>query len=324
MHLHRCERMKHILIIKNASPPTPEDNKDDPMSDEQLYLQATEEVENNKTDSAIWAKALTLMQGDKEQAKYEYIKLRVEQLSPKEKKSSTKTSSKTPSKPLAQNDHLVNYIPIAEFSEIKGIGEAKIVKMIREGFYQGKLVNHRWYVHISETKDLHNTKGPEKTRDINPLLNYVSTEDYAAYKNITEEKAVEMVREGSIQGKQFNSKWYISRDELGDTEYSHEPDKKILAKIIDGDYGLATTFWGFNFLGGLVFGFLIFIAFSSRLSGLFVVTVILGGIYNVITMIGIWNAANYYEGDTIWPILAKILVVIGAINLVYSLFQLPV
>jgi hypothetical protein len=48
--------------------------------DEALYLKATEEVENNSKDNALWAKAMALAYGDLGQAKYIYIDLRVEQL----------------------------------------------------------------------------------------------------------------------------------------------------------------------------------------------------------------------------------------------------
>ncbi|MCK5395841.1 MAG: hypothetical protein KAJ32_07600, partial [Gammaproteobacteria bacterium] len=50
------------------------------MGDEELYLKATNEVESGKNDAALWAKALTLAEGNQEKAKYQYIKLRVEQL----------------------------------------------------------------------------------------------------------------------------------------------------------------------------------------------------------------------------------------------------
>jgi len=50
------------------------------MGDEELYLKATNEVESGKNDAALWAKALTFAEGNQEKAKYQYIKLRVEQL----------------------------------------------------------------------------------------------------------------------------------------------------------------------------------------------------------------------------------------------------
>ena len=50
------------------------------MSNEDLFLQATNELEDNNRDVMLWAKAFTLAEGDFEKAKYQYIKLRVEQL----------------------------------------------------------------------------------------------------------------------------------------------------------------------------------------------------------------------------------------------------
>jgi len=49
------------------------------MNDEELYLKATNEVEGDSKDPALWAKAMVLAGGDQDKAKYEYIKLRVEQ-----------------------------------------------------------------------------------------------------------------------------------------------------------------------------------------------------------------------------------------------------
>ncbi len=63
------------------------------MNDEQLYLDATNEVDGDNKNPALWAKVVALAEGDSEKAKYEYIKLRVKQLSkepPKAQKTFTK------------------------------------------------------------------------------------------------------------------------------------------------------------------------------------------------------------------------------------------
>lgn len=53
------------------------------MSDEDLYLIATNEVEDKDRNAALWAKVIALAEGNKDKAKYQYIKLRVEQLKEK-------------------------------------------------------------------------------------------------------------------------------------------------------------------------------------------------------------------------------------------------
>ncbi|MEZ9213061.1 DUF413 domain-containing protein, partial [Vibrio lentus] len=50
------------------------------MNDEELYLQATNEVDNISRNEALWAKSMALTTGDEKLAKYKYINLRVEQL----------------------------------------------------------------------------------------------------------------------------------------------------------------------------------------------------------------------------------------------------
>jgi len=50
------------------------------MSDEHLYVQATEELKSGNYSSSLWTKSLNLCKGDEQQAFYEYVDLRVEQL----------------------------------------------------------------------------------------------------------------------------------------------------------------------------------------------------------------------------------------------------
>ena len=50
------------------------------MNDEDLYLEATNEVEGETKSPSLWAKVMALSEGDEVKAKYKYIKIRVEQL----------------------------------------------------------------------------------------------------------------------------------------------------------------------------------------------------------------------------------------------------
>ncbi len=42
------------------------------------------------------------------------------------------------------------YISASDFSEHKNIREEKVISMIKEGFYQGRISNDKWYVLRSE------------------------------------------------------------------------------------------------------------------------------------------------------------------------------
>ena len=50
------------------------------MFDEQLYLIAYNDFAGKAIDEALWIKAMTLSQGDKQRAKWHYIELRVDQM----------------------------------------------------------------------------------------------------------------------------------------------------------------------------------------------------------------------------------------------------
>ena len=53
------------------------------VEDKYLFLRATEEVDNGSVNAALWATAMALKEGNEDQAKYEYIRLRVEELKSK-------------------------------------------------------------------------------------------------------------------------------------------------------------------------------------------------------------------------------------------------
>jgi uncharacterized RDD family membrane protein YckC len=77
------------------------------MSDEDYYLQATDEVRNRRGNNALWAKAMAICEGDVSKAKYKYINLRAAQLKniaeKKEKKTKQDAVKKTPDSQSKQN-----------------------------------------------------------------------------------------------------------------------------------------------------------------------------------------------------------------------------
>lgn len=63
--------------------------------------------------------------------------------------------SKPETKKSQQKDVLKKeYIPVEEFSEYKGIKNDKAIDMIRDGFYQGRIIDGKWYVAYSELSNV--------------------------------------------------------------------------------------------------------------------------------------------------------------------------
>jgi len=65
------------------------------VTDENMYLEATQEVEGEQKDPALWAKCMAICDGDPEKAKYEYIRTRV---------STPSKAASTPSKEVKLGD----------------------------------------------------------------------------------------------------------------------------------------------------------------------------------------------------------------------------
>lgn len=99
-----------------------------------------------------------------------------------------------------------------------------------------------------------------------------------------------------------------------------EHPKGFIDKLGDGDFGLANTFWIYGILVGLILNLIqSIIPFPSyALAIIFVVQVI----YVITVMKGIWLSANKYTGPKIWAVLAKFMVVLNVVMVVFFVIVL--
>ncbi len=82
-------------------------------------------------------------------------------------------------------------------------------------------------------------------------------------------------------------------------------EKDPFRKLLDGDFGLRTTYWSFGVGVGLIIGL------TAGLIGVIKPFVVAHAIYSVPLTIGIWRAAGKYAGPKIWAVLAKVAAVVG-------------
>ena len=86
-------------------------------------------------------------------------------------------------------------------------------------------------------------------------------------------------------------------------------------KFLNGDFGLAKTYWLFYFIPNGLLNFLTRKVPNEQfylIYGLF-------SIYLLPVMLGIWRAADRYEGSKIWSFLAKFTVILGIIILIIGI-----
>ena len=99
----------------------------------------------------------------------------------------------------------------------------------------------------------------------------------------------------------------------------------MIDKLVNGDYGLAKTFWLWCFLGNFFWKLLFGFAYGA---GLPKVLILLLGVCFILYFFaaykGLWSASTKYQGNQIWKYLARLVVVLGSLSIVISAFSLLV
>ena len=88
-------------------------------------------------------------------------------------------------------------------------------------------------------------------------------------------------------------------------------------KFLNGDFGLAKTYWLFYFIPNGLLNFLTRKVPNEQydwIYGLF-------SIYLLPVMLGIWRAADRYEGSKIWSFLAKFTVILGIVFFILGIIS---
>jgi|AP45_3_1055517.scaffolds.fasta_scaffold51892_1 hypothetical protein len=113
------------------------------------------------------------------------------------------------------------------------------------------------------------------------------------------------------------------------TNGSETIEKGFFGKLSNGDFGLAKTYWrygvGVQFVVRIAAIFIIFILSSlpaGTLEFLLVIVSLAFTAYAIPLGMGIWRAANKYEGSKIWATLAKANVILGVFVLALNLLAL--
>jgi len=116
--------------------------------------------------------------------------------------------------------------------------------------------------------------------------------------------SVESTNEGHQSTNRNNSGSPVTR-RSGD----HGPN--MLSKLSNGDYGLFNTYWIFGLVVGAIFQIILRIPNTNAFISISIIYIL----YEMVVLVGIWNASKRYSGSALWASLAKAVVVIGWITL---------
>jgi hypothetical protein len=119
------------------------------MDDSGLYFTAFQEAESDDMDEALWAKAITLAEGDMDSARYKYIKLRVEQLrcnSGDDAPSSLSHAENGSTSVVPEG-----YISVSELAAKSSIDKETIIQNIIDGVWDAQKIHNQWYIPAPES-----------------------------------------------------------------------------------------------------------------------------------------------------------------------------
>jgi|APSaa5957512493_1039668.scaffolds.fasta_scaffold10762_7 hypothetical protein len=97
--------------------------------------------------------------------------------------------------------------------------------------------------------------------------------------------------------------------------------KGFFKKLLDGDFGLAKTYWLYGALVGFISSLVIDFIESTQFLMIFSV---IYTIYRIVLTTGVWRAGDRYEGSKIWAILAKIASTFGTIFMIIVLILMVI
>ena len=97
--------------------------------------------------------------------------------------------------------------------------------------------------------------------------------------------------------------------------------KGFIKQLIDGDFGLAKTYWLYFVLGGNLLWLLLMFPISSSSFELIVVSTLAAIAYDIVVLTGIWNSASRHTGSKIWSVLAKIIVGANVVFLAFTIIS---
>ncbi len=100
----------------------------------------------------------------------------------------------------------------------------------------------------------------------------------------------------------------------------------VIARLWNGDYSLAVTFWVFGVLVRILEWILVkyveFLDLANKMAPwLFNVTVVLAIALEVCILVGMWRSAGKYKGFRLWPILVRAVVLLAIFSLGFSFGQ---
>lgn len=220
---------------------------------------------------------------------------------------------------------------LLEEQALKALNQSQAVKLEREKKEKEQSLKRKesefriWFY----SYDLNETIGPVSFEELKQVYSETESDGMMVWspnqedwkhahellsdKNKKEDAEYKKITEGKFDFPTKEEKAIIKRNEI--SHIKNDTPKGFLSKLIDGDYGLAKTYW----LYGVVFSIPInmLMNYISSIIWIFIILLVFS-VYQFFLLIGIWRAASRYEGLALWSYLAYMMVIFSWIILALS------
>lgn len=94
-----------------------------------------------------------------------------------------------------------------------------------------------------------------------------------------------------------------------------DPNLGFISNLVQGNYGLPTTYWLYGFVVGWVITIASFlIVLSTKSTGAAQLLIAVAIAYQIFISVAVFNAASKYKGSGLWKNLARVAIVLSALN----------
>lgn len=92
----------------------------------------------------------------------------------------------------------------------------------------------------------------------------------------------------------------------------------IFKKVFNGDERLVITFWGWGFLGSIVYGIIVTLLLGLLGLATPLILAIARLPWSIFVWISVWRSSDKYKGPSHWALIAKGLVILGVLFTIYG------
>ncbi len=170
-----------------------------------------------------------------------------------------------------------------------------------------------WGSDISELEELKATSDIDKVSLI--MSNFLANEKYFSLCEIASEERASIYKKLMAAKELRRQMPETKRNAISEYEITtgSATEKGFFGKLANGDFGLAKTYWLYGVVVSVAANIILKVLALTGSIGELVIFIPALMAYQILLLMGTWRAADKYQGEKIWAILAKISVVLGAI-----------